>query len=69
MVRSTSNNIYLTKGIVIGTGGEKIKTVGVNARKRLQDFLRSKVHLDLSVKVDKDWRSKDERLKEYGYKK
>jgi len=57
------------KGIVIGTKGDKIKTVGTQARKKLQTFLETKVHLDLSVKVDKDWRNKDDKLKQFGYKR
>ena len=57
------------KGIVVGKGGQQIKKVGMRARKGLEEFFQSKVHLELSVKVDKDWRSKEERLKKYGYLK
>lgn len=55
------------KGIVVGKGGQKIKDVGVDARKKLQDFFGCKVFLDLRVKVDKNWRNNADRLKQYGY--
>lgn len=55
------------KGIVVGTGGKQIKKVGIRARKSLETFFQSKVHLDLRVKVDKDWRSKEDKLKKFGY--
>jgi GTP-binding protein Era len=55
------------KGILVGTGGKQIKKVGIRARKSLESFFQSKVHLDLIVKVDKDWRSKEDKLKKFGY--
>jgi len=55
------------KGILVGTGGKQIKKVGIRARKSLESFFQSKVHLDLRVKVDKDWRSKEDKLKKFGY--
>ncbi|KAK1738714.1 GTPase Era family protein [Skeletonema marinoi] len=55
------------KGIVVGKGGQKIKDVGMDARKKLQAFFGVKIFLDLRVKVDKDWRSNKEKLKQYGY--
>lgn len=54
-------------GILVGTGGKQIKKVGIRARKSLESFFQSKVHLDLRVKVDKDWRSKEDKLKKFGY--
>lgn len=57
------------KGIVVGKGGVKIKEVGVDARKELEEFLQEKVHLDLNVKVDKNWRKDEKKLKAYGYLK
>lgn len=57
------------KGIVVGKGGEKIRAVGVDARKELEDFLQGKVHLSLNVKVDKNWRRDEDKLKAYGYLK
>jgi len=55
------------KGIVVGSGGNQIKKVGIRARKSLETFFQSKVHLELRVKVEKDWRSKEDRLKKFGY--
>jgi GTP-binding protein Era len=55
------------KGIVVGKGGLQIKKVGVRSRKSLEDFFQSKIFLDLSVKVDKDWRRKETSLKKFGY--
>lgn len=55
------------KNIVIGKGGEKIKEVGIAARKDIEAFLQKKVFLDLRVKVDKDWRSNPAKLKRYGF--
>jgi len=57
------------KGIVVGKGGEKIRAVGMDARKELEDFLQGKVHLNLNVKVDKNWRKDEDKLKAYGYLK
>uniref|UniRef100_A0A7S3V7L9 KH type-2 domain-containing protein n=2 Tax=Chaetoceros debilis TaxID=122233 RepID=A0A7S3V7L9_9STRA len=57
------------KGIVVGKGGVKIKEVGVEARQELENFLQGKVHLDLNVKVEKNWRRDEKKLKEYGYLK
>jgi GTP-binding protein Era len=55
------------KGIVVGKGGAKIRDVGIDARKKLEDFFGVKVFLDLRVKVDKNWRNDVEKLKKYGY--
>ena len=55
------------KGIVIGKGGEMLKKIGSSARFEIQKFLDKKVYLDTFVKVDKDWRSTEARLKKYGY--
>lgn len=49
------------KGIVIGKQGKQIKNVGVEARRTLEDFFGKKVFLDLSVKVDANWRKKEDR--------
>lgn len=55
------------KGIVIGKGGKKLKSIGIAARKDIEKMLGQKVLLKLWVKVKKDW-SKDERfLKELGF--
>ena len=55
------------KGIVVGKGGQKIKDVGMDARKKLQAFFGVKIFLDLRVKVDKNWRSNTDKLKQFGY--
>lgn len=55
------------KGIIIGHQGEKIKQVGIAARKDIQKFIDKHVHLELYVKVDKDWRENDRKLEGYGY--
>ena len=56
------------KGILIGHKGGALKKVGIGARKKLQAFFGKKVHLELYVKVNKDWRSNERQLKRFGYK-
>ncbi len=55
------------KGILIGHKGSALKRVGVGARKSLQDFFGKKIHLELFVKVSKNWRSDPQQLKRFGY--
>ena len=55
------------KGILIGKGGNLLKTVGTQARTELEEIVDNKVFLGLEVKVEKDWRKKDNLLKEFGY--
>ncbi len=55
------------KAILIGAGGRMIKRLATDARKDLEDFLREKVFLELRIKVDKDWRDDERKLKQYGY--
>lgn len=55
------------KGIIIGSGGKQLKYIGMDARKDIEKFIGSKVFLETFVKVDKDWRSSDNKLKKYGY--
>ena len=55
------------KGILIGHKGDKIKKLGIDSRKDIEKFVDNKVHLELFVKVDKDWRNKEDKLKKYGY--
>ena len=55
------------KGIIIGNKGEALKKTGILARKELEAFFKKQIHLELFVKVDKDWRNNDKRLKNYGY--
>lgn len=55
------------KGIIIGHGGQALKKVGAMARKDIERFFEKKVFLEMFVKVEKDWRSRDNILKSYGY--
>lgn len=55
------------KGIIIGKGGAALKKVGTQARADIEAFFGKQVFLQLFVKVDKDWRSSQTRLKHYGY--
>lgn len=55
------------KGIIIGKAGSALKRVGSMARTEIEDFFQKPVFLQLFVKVDKDWRSNQSRLKHYGY--
>ena len=55
------------KYILIGAAGRKIKAIGSSARIELEKFFTKKIHLELFVKVDKDWRKKEDKLKKYGY--
>ena len=56
------------KGIVIGHKGEKLKRLGTLARRDIEKFFEKKVFLQLYVKVEKDWRNRDNLLKAFGYK-
>lgn len=56
------------KGIVIGHQGEALKRLGTMARKDIERFFEKKVFLQLYVKVEKDWRNRDNMLKAFGYK-
>ncbi|MDA0178425.1 MULTISPECIES: GTPase Era [Mesoflavibacter] len=55
------------KGIIIGHKGAAIKKVGVEARKDLEIFFGKQIHLELYVKVNKNWRSDQRQLKRFGY--
>ncbi|MDA8658160.1 GTPase Era [Flavobacteriaceae bacterium] len=55
------------KGILIGHKGSALKQVGIGARKSLQNFFGKKIHLELYVKVSKNWRSNSQQLKRFGY--
>ena len=55
------------KGILIGHKGNALKQVGIGARKSLQNFFGKKIHLELYVKVSKNWRSNSQQLKRFGY--
>ena len=55
------------KGILIGHKGSALKRVGVESRKDLEQFFGKQVHLELYVKVNKNWRSNQQQLKRFGY--
>ncbi|MEZ4791999.1 MAG: GTPase Era [Gelidibacter sp.] len=55
------------KGIIIGHKGTALKRVGVEARQDLEKFFGKQVHLELYVKVNKNWRSNANQLKRFGY--
>jgi len=55
------------KGIVVGNKGGAIKKVGMEARKTLETFFDKKIHLELFVKVNKNWRSNHTQLQRFGY--
>ena len=54
-------------GILIGHKGSALKKVCVEARKTLEVFLAKQVHLELYVKVNKNWRNNAQQLKRFGY--
>lgn len=55
------------KGILIGKGGALLKKIGMQSRMELEQIADKKVFLSLEVKVEKDWRKKDNALKNFGY--
>lgn len=55
------------KGIIIGKQGRALKKVAIEARKSLEKFFGKSIYLETFVKVDKDWRSSDKELKNFGY--
>ena len=54
------------KGILVGAGGRMVKAVGIAARRELQRELGYQVHLDLSVRVRRDWRADEGLLDRLG---
>ncbi|MCL2024997.1 MAG: GTPase Era [Coriobacteriia bacterium] len=71
----TMTHIYATiyveresqKGIIVGKGGAMIKQIGTAARADLETLLATKVYLDLTVKVKKDWRRSATQIRRFGY--
>jgi GTPase len=55
------------KMIILGKGGQAIKRLGTDSRKDIEKFLGKSVFLELTVKVDKDWRDNEQALKRFGY--
>ena len=55
------------KGILIGKGGSMLKKVGMESRKDIETFFGKKVFLELFVKVEPNWRNRENKLKAFGY--
>ncbi|KAA6328852.1 GTPase Era [termite gut metagenome] len=55
------------KGIIIGKEGKALKKVATEARRSLESFFDKKIFLETFVKVDKDWRSSEKELRNFGY--
>jgi GTP-binding protein Era len=55
------------KGIIIGAKGRQLKYIGIDSRKDIEKFVEKQVFLETFVKVDKDWRNNENKLKKYGY--
>ena len=55
------------KGIIIGKGGTMLKRIGTEARKDIEKFFDKSVYLELFVKVEKDWRNRESKLRAFGY--
>jgi len=56
------------KGIIIGHKGSALKKVGIKSRKDLETFFGKQIHIELFVKVNKNWRNNKNQLKRFGYK-
>ena len=56
------------KGIIIGHKGSALKKIGIQARKDLEIFFGKQIHIELFVKVNKNWRNNQNQLKRFGYK-
>jgi GTPase len=56
------------KPIAIGRGGEKVRAIGVRARRGIEELVGHQVHLELRIKVDPTWAKKPNRLKSLGYR-
>lgn len=55
------------KGILIGKAGSKLKKVGIEARKDIETFFGKSVYLELFVKVEPNWRNRENKLRSFGY--
>lgn len=55
------------KGIIIGKGGTMLRRIGTEARKDIEKFFGKHVYLELFVKVEKDWRNRENKLRSFGY--
>ena len=55
------------KGIIIGRGGSMLKKVGTEARKDIEAFFDKRVYLEIFVKVEPNWRNRENKLRQFGY--
>ena len=55
------------KGILIGHQGKSLRKVGMEARKDIEAFFGKQVYLELFIKVEKDWRNRETKLRNFGY--
>jgi GTP-binding protein Era len=55
------------KKIIIGRGASRLKEIGIRARREIEKLLGHRCHLELFVKVEKDWRNREQLLDEYGF--
>lgn len=55
------------KGIIIGKGGSMLKRVGIEARKDIETFFGKSVYLEMHVKVEANWRNRENKLRSFGY--
>ncbi len=55
------------KGIIIGKGGSMLKKVGVEARKDISTFFGKRIYLEMFVKVEANWRNRENKLRLFGY--
>lgn len=55
------------KAILLGHQGKAIKKLGIESRKKIEEFTGKKVHLELTVKVADDWRNNERMLRDFGY--
>ncbi len=77
LFKETDTSIYISanifveresqKGIIIGHEGSALKKVATEARKELERFFGKKIFIELLVKVNKDWRNSDKKLRMFGY--
>lgn len=56
------------KGIIIGKGGSMLRAIGKSAREDIERLMASKINLQLWVKVEKDWRDRENKVRYFGYK-
>jgi GTP-binding protein Era len=54
------------KKIIIGKGASRLREIGIRARREIEQLLGHRCHLELFVKVEEDWRNKDQLLDEFG---